>query len=289
MILDDKTGLVLEGGGMRGIFTAGVLDCFMDRRIRFPYVIGVSAGASNGISYASGQRGRAKFSDIDLLKLRPYIGWKFFFQGKGFIDIEYLFGRYPQEYHKFDYDAYFRSPMRFVMVASDCRTGKAVYIEEKHDRELLLQYCRASCSLPFIGPIARVGGVPYLDGGICDSIPVARAMADGYEKNVIVLTRNKGYRKPDKNFALARLFYHKYPAIREQLLLRYRHYNEQLDLVERLEKEGKVVVIRPEKPIVVGRMDTDEKRLSDLYDEGYSLAEKALTFVEMQNTGEKGL
>lgn len=274
--IDKRTGLVLEGGGMRGIFTVGVLDCFMDHGVRFPYTVGVSAGASNGISYISGQRGRSRFSNIDLLKHYNYIGWRHFLRGRGYIDLDYIFYVYPERYYPFDYDAFFKAPERFEMVVSNCLTGQAEYLEEKRDRDRLLAVCKASCTLPVLCPITYVDGVPMVDGGVCDAIPVRHALERGCERLVLVLTRNKGYRKADKDFYLPGFIYHQYPALREQLRTRYRRYNETLDFIERLEREGKAIVIRPEKPLRVGRTGHDPQALADLYDEGYALAERLL-------------
>ena len=274
--IDKRTGLVLEGGGMRGIFTVGVLDCFMDHGVRFPYTVGVSAGASNGISYISGQRGRSRFSNIDLLKHYNYIGWRHFLRGRGYIDLDYIFYVYPERYYPFDYDAFFKAPERFEMVVSNCLTGQAEYLEEKRDRDRLLSVCKASCTLPVLCPITYVDGVPMVDGGVCDAIPVRHALEQGCDRLVLVLTRNKGYRKADKDFYLPGFIYHQYPALRKQLRTRYRRYNETLDFIERLEREGKAIVIRPEKPLRVGRTGHDPQALADLYDEGYALAERLL-------------
>lgn len=274
--IDKRTGLVLEGGGMRGIFTVGVLDCFMDHGVRFPYTVGVSAGASNGISYISGQRGRSRFSNIDLLKHYNYIGWRHFLRGRGYIDLDYIFYVYPERYYPFDYDAFFKAPERFEMVVSNCLTGQAEYLEEKRDRDRLLSVCKASCTLPVLCPITYVDGVPMVDGGVCDAIPVRHALEQGCDRLVLVLTRNKGYRKADKDFYLPGFIYHQYPALREQLRTRYRRYNETLDFIEQLEREGKAIVIRPEKPLRVGRTGHDPQTLADLYDEGYALAERLL-------------
>ena len=274
--IDKRTGLVLEGGGMRGIFTVGVLDCFMDHGVRFPYTVGVSAGASNGISYISGQRGRSRFSNIDLLKHYNYIGWRHFLRGRGYIDLDYIFYVYPERYYPFDYDAFFKAPERFEMVVSNCLTGQAEYLEEKRDRDRLLAVCKASCTLPVLCPITYVDGVPMVDGGVCDAIPVRHALEQGCDRLVLVLTRNKGYRKADKDFYLPGFIYHQYPTLREQLRTRYRRYNETLDFIEQLEREGKAIVIRPEKPLRVGRTGHDPQALADLYDEGYALAERLL-------------
>lgn len=274
MKVDNQTGLVLEGGGMRGIFTVGVLDYFMDHEIWAPYTIGVSAGASNGISYASRQRGRSKFSNIDLLKKYNYIGFRHFLRGRGYIDLDFLFYVYPDTYYPFDYEAYLANPNRFVIVTSNCLTGKAEYYEERKDPQRLLDILRASCSLPVMCPMAHVDGIPMVDGGVCDAIPIRRAQQDGFLKNVIILTRNKGYRKKDKDFYLPGFIYRKYPALREQLKLRYRNYNEVLDYIDRLEAEDKAIVIRPEQPLQVGRTGHDPRKLTALYEEGYALGKR---------------
>lgn len=270
MKVDHQTGLVLEGGGMRGIFTVGVLDYFMDHQIWFPYTIGVSAGASNGISYASRQRGRSRFSNIDLLEKYNYIGLRHFLRGKGYIDLDFLFYTYPEKYYPFDYETYFRNPDRFVMVTANCLTGEAMYYEEKHDPDRLLAILRASCSLPVMCPLAHVDGIPMVDGGVADAIPIRRAEADGYAQNVLILTRPKGYRKEEKDFYLPGFIYRHYPAIRAKLKARYRDYNEVLDYIDRLEAEGKALVIRPDSPVNVGRTENNPRKLAALYEEGYA-------------------
>ena len=229
----------------------------------------------NGISYISGQRGRSRFSNIDLLKHYNYIGWRHFLRGRGYIDLDYIFYVYPERYYPFDYDAFFKAPERFEMVVSNCLTGQAEYLEEKRDRDRLLAVCKASCTLPVLCPITYVDGVPMVDGGVCDAIPVRHALEQGCDRLVLVLTRNKGYRKADKDFYLPGFIYHQYPALREQLRTRYRRYNETLDFIERLERERKAIVIRPEK-LRVGRTGHDPQALADLYDEGYALAERLL-------------
>lgn len=272
--IDDRSGLVLEGGGMRGVFTCGVLDSFMDRGVRFPYTIGVSAGACNGLSYMSRQRGRAKYSNIDLLEKYNYIGLKYLLKKRNIMDFDLLFQEFPEHILPYDYDTYFHSPERYVMVTTNCLTGEANYFEEKRSKERVIEIVRASSSLPFVCPIAYVGEVPMLDGGIVDSIPLLRARQDGYINNVVVLTRNRGYRKETKDIKVPSFFYPKYPKVREALSRRCRVYNEQLELVERMEDAGEIVVIRPQKPVVVDRIERDTKKLTELYDEGYACAEQ---------------
>lgn len=272
--LDKSSGLILEGGGMRGVFTCGVLDNFMDRGIRFPYTIGVSAGACNGLSYMSGQRGRGKFSNIDLLEKYHYIGIKQLLTKGNIMDFDLLFHTFPEKIIPYDYARYAQIEERYEMVTTSCLTGRACYYEEKRDPVRIIDIVKASSSLPFVCPIAYVDGEPMLDGGIADSIPILRAKELGYDNNVVVLTRNKGYRKPDKPTSIPPFFYRKYPALKAAIRHRNALYNEQISLVERLESEGKLLVIRPEKPIEVDRMERDTRKLLDLYDEGYDVASR---------------
>lgn len=274
--IDQKTALVLEGGGMRGVFTCGVLDYLMDEKIQFPYAVGVSAGACNGLSYMSHQRGRGKFSNIDLLAKYKYIGIRPLLKKRGLIDQQLLFHRFPDRILPYNYKAYAENPNRFEMVTTDCRTGLACYWEEKYNEKRIIEIVKASSSLPYACPIIPVDGRPMLDGGIVDSIPLLRAYEQGYDKCVVVLTRNRGYRKSDKKVMVPNFIYKEYPRLRVALRNRNKVYNEQLDLVERLEDEGKIMVIRPKKPIVVDRMETDVKKLTDLYEEGYACAREMM-------------
>ena len=274
--ISQNTALVLEGGGMRGVFTCGVLDYLMDHHIEFPYTVGVSAGACNGLSYMSHQRGRGKFSNIDLLAKYKYIGIRPLLKRRGLIDQQLLFHRFPDRILPYNYKAYAENPNRFEMVTTDCRTGKACYWEEKHDEKRIIDIVKASSSLPYACPIIYVDGRPMLDGGIVDSIPLLRAVEQAYDKLVVVLTRNKGYRKSVKEVMVPRFIYKEYPRLRVALRNRNKIYNEQLELVERLEDEGKIVVIRPEEPIVVGRMETNVRKLTDLYKQGYACAKKMM-------------
>lgn len=276
VLLTSRSGLILEGGGMRGVFTCGVLDSLMDRGIRFPYTIGVSAGACNGLSYLSRQRGRAKYSNIDLLEKHRYIGIRHLLLKGNIMDFDLLFDEFPNRIIPYDYAAYAASPDRYEMVTTDCLTGKACYWEEKHSPERIIEIVRASSSLPFVSPIAHVDGRPMLDGGIADSIPLERARSLGYTDNVVVLTRNKGYRKAQKPTPVPFPFpfYRRYPALRAAIARRNSLYNEQIDHIEKLEAQGLLTVIRPEAPITIDRLERDPRKLLKLYDEGYRLAEE---------------
>lgn len=276
MKIDEKTALVLEGGGLRGVFTCGVLDCFMDYGIRFPFTIGVSAGACNGLSYMSGQRGRAKSSNIDLMEKHGYVGLKYLLTQGCIMDFKLLFEDFPEKIIPYDYDAYFSNQDRYVMVTTNCLTGKAEYFEEKSSSERVMSIVRASSSLPFVTKISYVDGIPMLDGGIADSIPVRYAMEQGYENLVIILTRNKGYRKKESRMRAAKLFYRKYPNLQNAIFNRNSVYNQTMDLIEKLEAQGKATVIRPINPVQVGRMEKDTGKLRELYQEGYDIALRAI-------------
>ena len=277
--LTSTSGLILEGGGMRGVFTCGVLDNLMDRGIRFPYTIGVSAGACNGLSYMSEQRGRGKFSNIDLLEKYRYIGLKQLIFKGNIMDFDLLFHKFPEEIIPYHYDKFAACKERFEMVTTSCCTGRACYYDEKMDPMRIIDIVKASSSLPFVSPISYVDGEPMLDGGIADSIPLLRARELGFDNNLVVLTRNKGYRKPQKPTTVPWFFYRKYPLLREAIRRRNTLYNEQIDLVERLEDKGELVVIRPQRPITVDRIERDTRKLLDLYNEGYECA-AAVEFVK---------
>lgn len=270
-----KTGLVLEGGGMRGVFTSGVLDAFMKYDVNFSYIVAVSAGACNGLSYVSRQPRRARMSNIDMLVKYDYIGLRHLVTQGCIFDPELLYDRFPNELVPYDYDTYFSSQSTFEMVVTNCNTGRAEYLTEKSgDRQRLLDICRASSSLPYVSKVIDVDGLPYLDGGIVDSIPVQRAIDMGHERNVLVLTRNRGYRNTSRDRKIPRLIYKKYPRLRVALSRRIAEYNRQLEMVEDMEDRGIVDVIRPQRPMDVGRMEKDEKKLEALYEEGFVLGEQ---------------
>lgn len=272
--IDHNTALILEGGGLRGAFTCGVLDLFMEKGIRFPFTVGVSAGACNGLSYMSGQKGRARSSNIDLMEKHHYVGIRYLFTQGCIMDFKLLFEDFPEKIIPYDYPAYFSNPDRFAMVTTNCLTGQAEYFEEKSSPERVMDIVRASSSLPFVTPISYVDGIPMLDGGIADSLPVEYALSQGFEKVVVVLTRNKGYRKGEKPNRLVKLFYRKYPRLQEAIMNRNKVYNRSMELIESLEREGRALIIAPERPIEVGRMEKDTGKLRAFYREGYEIASR---------------
>ena len=274
MQIDSKTGLVLEGGGMRGVFTSGVLDAFMKHEVYFPYVVAVSAGACNGLSYISRQPRRARYSNIDMLEKYGYISLKSLLTQGSIFDPNLLYERFPNEIVPFDYDTCFRNPTVFEMVTTNCLTGRPCYLSEKKDPARLTAIAKASSSLPYVSQITYVDNIPMLDGGIVDSIPVVRAIDKGYSPNVVVLTRNRGFRSTETDFKVPRLFYKDYPRLRVALSHHVEAYNQQLELIERMEDWGEVVCIRPERPMEVDRICRDTQKLEALYEEGFSLGER---------------
>ena len=277
MQIDRKTGLVLEGGGMRGVFTSGVLDAFMKHELYFPYVVAVSAGACNGLSYMSRQPRRARFSNIDMLKKYDYISLKSLLTQGSIFDPNILYERFPNEIVPFDYDAYRTNPGIFEMVTTNCLTGRAEYLTEKQSAQRLTAIVKASSSLPYVAQITEVDGVPMLDGGIIDSIPVVRAIDMGYSPNVVIMTRNRGFRSSERDIKIPRLFYKDYPRLRVALSHRVEVYNRQLELVERMEDWGEIICIRPERPMEVDRICRDVDKLEALYEEGFRLGEAFCT------------
>lgn len=273
--MNPQSALVLEGGGMRSVFTAGVLDCLLDNKIYFPYVIGVSGGSSHGLSYVSRQRGRARACDIDELRAHRYIGLRFLFTQGCIMDYKYLFGDLPKKVRPYDFDTYLKCG-KFVLVATNCLTGKAEYFDTPKTFDGLLAACQASCSLPYVCKKVWIDGVPYLDGGLADAIAQRRAEVDGFKKNLVVLTRNKGFRKTSMSCFLAPIMYRKYPKLVEQLQRAHLDYNENLKYIETLEEREEIVVIRPKNKIVVNRLERDCSKLERLYDEGYACAKESL-------------
>ena len=278
MLIDRKTGLVLEGGGMRGVFTSGVLDAFMKYKLYFHYIVAVSAGACNGLSYASRQPRRARISNIDMLVKYDYIGLRHLVTQGCIFDPELLYRRFPYELIPYDYEEYFRNCKNgdiFEMVVTNCQTGFAEYLSESSgDKHRLNELARSSSSLPYVSKIVTIDGKELLDGGIVDSIPVLRSIETGHETNVVISTRNKGWRDTGRDYKQPKFIYRNYPRLRVALSRRVEVYNRQLDLIDELEEQGKILVIRPENPIVVGRMEKDVEKLENLYEEGFRLGER---------------
>ena len=269
--------MILEGGATRGVFTSGVLDYLMEKEFYTSHVIGVSAGSCNGVDYVSRQPGRTRDCMIHREKEYSYYqGVRKFLKDKSLLNIDMIFDRYPNEIYPFDYDTFFASNMKCEIVTTNCVTGKAEYMEEHSDRERLMRLCRASSSMPLVSPIVNIDEVPYLDGGIADSIPLRRAMELGNKKIVLILTRNPGYRKKPISKGMAGIYrkaYKKYPNLVRAAIRRNHVYNQTMEHVEKLEEEGKIFVLRPLIP-TVSRLEKDYDTLMNFYNHGYKLMEK---------------
>ena len=282
----NRTGLVLEGGGVRGIYTAGVLDVFMEEGLTFDGVIGVSAGAIHACSYLSGQKGRSiryyrKYvSDPRFMSLRSWL------KTGDVVGADFCYHELPDKLDVYDHEGFLRNPTPYWVVCTDVETGKAEYVRLT-DMRGQIEYLRASASLPYFSRIVTLDGRKYLDGGCSDSIPVEAFRRMGYGRNVVVLTRDASYRKKPEMTALARLVYRKYPAFVRTLERRHEMYNEQLAQIGQMEAEGSVFVIRPEKPLEIGRLESDPEKVQHVYEQGCADARAALAalraWLEQEN------
>lgn len=269
----DKLGLVLEGGGMRGIYTAGVLDFFIDHDLYTDGVIGVSAGACHACSYASKQRGRAFRTNTAYLKDKRYMSMHSLITTGDLFGAEFVYNDIPNKLDPYDYETFNNSGIRLYAVCSNLETGKAEYIpciNMLHD----VIYIRASASLPLLAKTVEVDGKKLLDGGVTDSIPIHHFQELGYKKNIVVLTQCGEYRKGKNNLLpIIRRTYRKYPKFIKAMENRHIEYNRTLDELSLMEKEGSVFIIRPSSPVEISRLEKNVNRLQELYDQGYQDAQ----------------
>ena len=269
----NKTGLVLEGGGMRGIYTAGVLDVFLDEGLTFDGVIGVSAGAVFGVNFLSRQPGRVIRYNKRYIRDPRYMGPGPLLRTGNLFSPDFAYGTVPTELDPFDQQSFQASGVPFYAVVTNIETGHAEYplIENVFEQ---MDTLRASASLPFVSKPVAVGDGLYLDGGIVDSIPFEAMRALGYDRLVVVLTRDGSYRKGPMPSLPIDLWYGKYPALQQRLRCRHEAYNQSLDRLRQLEQEGVAKVIRPRRPIEMGRLERDPAVLQRVYDQGYAVGQK---------------
>ena len=269
-------GLVLEGGGMRGQYASGVMDWLLQAGIRFPYVIGVSAGISNAASYVSGQFERNRRIFTTFAGDPRYFSWRNWWRGGNPFGMDFIYHELPKHI-PFDFEAFTAAPGRFRIGATDCATGAAAYFDK--GAVALEEALLASASLPIVGRMARVGGRLYLDGGIADPIPFRQAAADGFGRRVVVLTRNRGFRKRAPGTAMRAAIgwkYRRFPELAAALARQHETYNRALEELEAEEAEGRVRVIRPSRPLAVGRYSQDRAQLEGLYQNGQADAAAGL-------------
>lgn len=271
-----KTGIVCEGGGMRGIFTSGVLQAFMDEGFVADELVGVSAGASNGVSYVSGQHGRGKRTNADYAGDKRYVSWRNYIRTGSVFGMDFIFGQIPETLDPFDYEAFQHSATDYYAGLTSLATGKAVFFGKQHIVPPLT-VLRASCSIPMLAPVMVYNGQEYLDGGVAAPIPIQKAQQDGCEKLVVILTRPKGYRKTaQKGRALYHRIYKDYPNFAKAIDVRHLVYNHTLETLARMEKDGRAIVVAPQGPLAVDRLGKDRQKLLQAYDEGLSCGLQAL-------------
>ncbi|HJB22220.1 MAG TPA: patatin family protein [Candidatus Fournierella merdavium] len=262
-----KTGLVLEGGAMRGMFTAGVLDVFLTAGVHADGVVGVSAGALFGVNYLSGQAGRAIRYNKRYNRDKNYMGLRPLLREGNLFSTRYAYDLVPRKLDPFDDDAFQKSGVPFYAVVTDVDTGLPRYIRVTSVFEQM-DALRASGSMPFVSRPVLLDGRRYLDGGVSDSIPFRWMSAQGYDKLIVVLTREEGYRKTPMNPALLRLLGMCSPALARRLARRHDDYNRALEELERWQAEGRAFVVRPSRKTPISRIETDPDKLQQVYDLG---------------------
>lgn len=271
------TGLVLEGGGMRGMFTAGILDVMMENGIIFDGLIGVSAGAAFGCNYKSNQIGRSIRYNIKYCKDKRYCSMYSLIKTGDMFGADFCYHELPERLDKFDYDAFSTNPTAFYVVCTDVSTGKPIYKQIKSADYNEMEWIRASASLPLVSRIVEADGKKLLDGGLVDSIPLEYFQSIGYEKNVVVLTQPDGYvKKPNKASRIVKMQYRKYPNLIKAVEERHLMYNAQLRYVKDAEKSGNTFVIKPDSVLSIGRIEHNPDNLKRVYEIGRSLMEKQL-------------
>lgn len=280
-----KTGLVLEGGAMRGLFSAGVTDVLMEEGITFDGAIGVSAGAAFGCNVKSGQIGRALRYNTTYCNDPRYCSFRSLLKTGDLYGAEFCYSTIPYELDPFDVEAYNRNPMDFYVVCTDVETGEAVYHNCPESNLESMQWFRASASMPLVSRIVEVGGYRLLDGGIADSIPLEAFEKLGYERNLVILTQPEGYvKKPNKAMPLMRLALGKYPNLLRTIANRHTIYNQQVAYAETQQAAGAALILRPEAPLDMSRTEHDADKLRAAYRHGQDVARKNLatirTFLE---------
>ncbi len=277
-----NSGLILEGGGLRGLFTAGVLDCFLKHDLHFPYVIGVSAGAVMGTSYISRQPGRNRTTTINYVNDKRYLSFRNLLKEGSIFGMDFIFNRLPNILEPFDYDVFFNNPVEYKIGCTDCITGQPVFFDKNNcSKKELMHYLVATSSIPLLSRIVDINGKKLLDGGISNAIPFEQSLKDGIKKGVVVLTRNHGYRKTAiKTVLPIKLKYRQYPKIAELMQNRHHMYNSIINKIETMEKKNEVMVVRPQSPIQVGRLEKNKQKLQDLYEEGYNECENRMDNIK---------
>jgi len=275
-----KTALILEGGAKRGIYTAGVLDVFLENNLHFDGVIGVSAGAIHGCSFVSQQIGRSIRYNMKYGNDYRFMSFRSLLLSGNMVDTQFCYHELPEKLDPFDNTTFMNSKTDFYVTISNIETGKAEYILCK-DMFSDIDYLRASASMPFVSQIVKINGKEYLDGGICDSIPLQAAQNLGFSKNIVIATRPQGYRKKTFKFKwLAKLIYRKYPKFIQALINRHQMYNNEIEYMEKLAQSEEIILIRPSKHINISKMETNLNIVKEMYELGRQDALTALNKVQ---------
>ncbi len=276
-----KTGLILEGGAMRGLFTAGIMDVLMEHHVEFDGAIGVSAGAAFGVNYKSEQPGRVIRYNKRFAKDPRYCSFRSLVTSGNLYNADFCYHVVPTKYDVFDFETFQKNPMEFWVVTTDSETVEPVYHKLEHGDETDLEWLRASASMPIASTEVELDGHKYLDGGIADSVPLAFFESQGYEKNVVILTQPKGYVKPpQRGLGFTKAYLHNNPAMYARLENRHNEYNEQLAYIKKREEEGAILAIYPEEPLDIGVISHDPKDMQRIYDIGRATGEKYLAKVQ---------
>lgn len=280
----NKIGLILEGGGMRGIYTAGVLDFLIEKSIEVDIVIGVSAGSCHACSYLSKQYKRAFNATVDYLDDKNYLSFNNLIKTGSIFGMDFMFNTIPNELNIYDYDTFNKSNTKFIAVSTNCETGKPEYFELKDLKKEII-YIQASCSIPMFANIVEVDNYKLVDGGVSDSIPIEYALNQGYKKNIVVLTRDSTYLKSKNKFtSVIKRKYKKYPNLITAIENRHVNYNKSLEIVNNLSQSGDALVIRPNSPVKVSQVEKNVDKLTALYEQGYDDAKnsfsKILEFID---------
>jgi len=280
--IPENIGLVLEGGGLRGVYTSGVLRFFMEEGLYFPYIVGVSMGACNAANYLSRQIDRNRKVNIEFVRDHRYLSLRRLFLGGELFGMDFIFETIPKELVPFDYRRFAKAEEKFWITTTDCDDGKARYFEKSGlGDDDFMTVLRASCSLPFVSKPVSYRGRFLMDGGIVDPVPLHKSIIDGNDRHVLILTRPRGYRK--KPFCcpwLARLWYPRFTELGKALARRHSRYNLVMDEIDGLEKKDGVFVIRPSADLGVGRAERDQNRLRQVFEEGYADARSSFPRLE---------
>jgi predicted patatin/cPLA2 family phospholipase len=272
-----KNGLVIEGGGLRGVFASGVVDGLLKKDIMLEYVIGTSMGACNGANYVSRQYKRAYNTTVKYANDKRYMGMEHMIKNGSYFNMDFIYDKLPYTLEKFDFQEFKGNDIQYKMVLTNLKTGKAEYFDKYEGSTLKLM--QASTSLPFMSKKVLYKENYYLDGGIADSIPVKKAIEDGVDKVIIILTRDKDYRKePSKSYKLGKLFYSKYPNFNDAMRDSHEQYNSTLDYKEGLDS-NKVLVIRPDTAINIKRVEKDTDKLDAVYKMGMDYVDRNYTKI----------